>query len=128
VLALGMTLPTPQSETTKLQDAPILQRAESAAQPLGVRAGVRPQLWAPVGTGPRVLTLARGVKMVLVEVPAGSFLMGRDPKRDPQARRDEQLQRSVHLDGNWMGKTPVTNVQYAAFVAASGRKVLNAEC
>ncbi len=45
----------------------------------------------------------------MVEVPAGVFLFG--PKK-----------KEVVLDGFWIDPTPVTNAQFAAFLAASGRR------
>ena len=48
--------------------------------------------------------------------------MGSDPKVDTDALEDEQPQQRVYLDGYWMGKTPVTNAQYAAFVKATGHQ------
>jgi len=71
----------------------------------------------------KTLRLASGVELAFVEVPAGPFLMGSDPRKDRHTRRDEQPQRQVTLDRYWMGKTPVTNAQYAAFVAATGHRV-----
>ena len=68
------------------------------------------------------LTLAPGVEMAFVAVPAGPFLMGSDPGKDKEAHEVEQPQREVTLDGYWMGKAPVTNAQYAAFVAATGHR------
>ena len=68
------------------------------------------------------ITLAPGVTMEFVRVPAGAFLMGSDPKRDKQAQPDEQPQHTVTLDEYRIGKYPVTNRQYQAFVQASGRK------
>jgi formylglycine-generating enzyme required for sulfatase activity/serine/threonine protein kinase len=65
--------------------------------------------------------LADGVEMELVRVGAGEFLMGSDPKRDSLAYGDEQPQRRVHLEEYWMGRYPVTNAQYQAFVAATGK-------
>lgn len=47
--------------------------------------------------------------------------MGSDPKKDSTAHDDEQPQHEVYLNGYWIGKNPVTNAQYAAFVAATGR-------
>jgi eukaryotic-like serine/threonine-protein kinase len=67
--------------------------------------------------------LADGVEMELVRVRAGEFPMGSDPKRDSLAYGDEQPQRRVHLDEYWMGRYPVTNAQYQAFVAATGKRV-----
>jgi formylglycine-generating enzyme required for sulfatase activity len=59
----------------------------------------------------------------MVYVPPGWFLMGSDKRRDPQARDNELPQHWVWLDGYWIGKYPITNEQYAAFVRASGHEV-----
>ena len=68
------------------------------------------------------LTLSSGVELAFMRIPAGEFLMGSDPKVDQGAYSNEQPQRKVHLDGYWMGKHPVTNTHYAAFVKAIGRQ------
>jgi formylglycine-generating enzyme required for sulfatase activity len=52
-------------------------------------------------------------------IPAGAFLMGSDPLRDPHARDDELPQHSVDLPDYAIGRTPVTNAQYAAFLKAT---------
>jgi formylglycine-generating enzyme required for sulfatase activity len=53
----------------------------------------------------------------MVWVPAGEFLMGSDPQRDPQAREHETPQHRLFSPGFYMGRTPVTNAEYAVFVA-----------
>ena len=65
----------------------------------------------------RIITLASGVKMAFMRVPAGEFIMG-SPKGEGYA--DEHPRHKVRLDEYWMGKTPVTNLQYQAFVKATG--------
>jgi len=67
----------------------------------------------------RVLTLAAGVTLPFVRVPAGEFLMGSDPAKDPEARDDEVPQHRVGLSEFYIGQTPVTNAQYAVFVRAA---------
>ena len=52
----------------------------------------------------------------LILIPAGEFLMGSDPQKDKDAYDDEQPQHTLYLPDYSMAKTPVTNVQYAAFV------------
>jgi serine/threonine-protein kinase len=74
----------------------------------------------PEAGASQVLTLAEGVEMVFVGVPAGPFLMGSDPQTDPLARDNEQPQHEVDLDGYWMAKYPVTNAQFQAFAAETG--------
>jgi len=56
----------------------------------------------------------------LVEVPAGVFLMGSDKTKDELAYGDEEPQHTRTLPAYRIGKYPVTNGQYAAFVAATG--------
>jgi formylglycine-generating enzyme required for sulfatase activity len=51
-----------------------------------------------------------------VRVPAGEFLMGSDPAKDKNARKDEQPQHRVYVSEFYIAKYPVTNEQYAVFV------------
>jgi formylglycine-generating enzyme required for sulfatase activity/tetratricopeptide (TPR) repeat protein len=67
------------------------------------------------------LTLAPGVEMTFVRIPAGEFLMG-SSNADEEALDDEKPQHRVQLDEYWMGKYPVTVAQFAAFVEATGYK------
>jgi formylglycine-generating enzyme required for sulfatase activity len=50
-------------------------------------------------------------------VPGGEFLMGSDHKL---AQKNERPAHKVQVHGFWMDKTHVTNVQFAAFVKATG--------
>jgi formylglycine-generating enzyme required for sulfatase activity len=49
-------------------------------------------------------------------VPAGSFLMGSDPQRDPNAQSDEMPQSQLTLGAFQMATYPVTVAEYSAFV------------
>jgi formylglycine-generating enzyme required for sulfatase activity len=71
---------------------------------------------------PELLTieLAPEVHMEFVPVPAGKFIMGSDKSKDEEARDDEFPQHNVTLSAYWIGKYPVTNLQYRAFVEAKG--------
>jgi hypothetical protein len=55
----------------------------------------------------------------MVYVPAGAFLMG-SAEDDPDADDDEKPQHEVELAGYYIGRYPVTNDAFAAFVAATG--------
>ena len=57
-----------------------------------------------------------------VEIPAGPFLMGSDPKRDPNASEYEQPQHEVTLPAYYIARYPVTVAQFKTFVEASGYK------
>jgi formylglycine-generating enzyme required for sulfatase activity len=72
---------------------------------------------------PDLLTIESPAHLELVRVPAGEFLMGSDPKVDAQAYDDEQPQHRLTLPEFYIGKYPVTNEQYAAFVKATRRTV-----
>lgn len=50
-----------------------------------------------------------------VEIPAGRFVMGSDPKRDSRAQASELPQCEVELPGFWIGRYPVTVAQFRAF-------------
>ncbi len=52
----------------------------------------------------------------MVTIPAGPFLMGSDPAREPGAGPEEQPQHTVHLPEYAIGRTPVTCTQYLVFL------------
>ncbi|HET6976340.1 MAG TPA: SUMF1/EgtB/PvdO family nonheme iron enzyme [Pyrinomonadaceae bacterium] len=56
-----------------------------------------------------------------VLIPKGSFLMGSDPAIDPLAEADEQPQHELFLDYYYLGKTPVTNGQFAEYVRQTNK-------
>jgi formylglycine-generating enzyme required for sulfatase activity len=56
----------------------------------------------------------------MVLIPAGRFLMGSDPRKDKDARENEQPQHTLYLPDYYLAKTPTTNAQYAVFVEANG--------
>lgn len=60
---------------------------------------------------------------VLVEIPAGYFLMGvpeDDKEAHAEAYANEHPQHELFLPTFWFGRYPVTNSQYACFVEAGG--------
>jgi formylglycine-generating enzyme required for sulfatase activity len=63
----------------------------------------------------------------LILIPAGEFLMGSDPERDPSAQDNEQPQHLLFLPDYYLAKTPVTNAQYAAFVQAVGWQAIGSK-
>ena len=63
------------------------------------------------------LRLAPEVEVEFVRIPAGEFSMGSD-----NGGNDERPRHKVMLGEYWMGKTEVTNAQFAAFVKATGYK------
>ena len=66
--------------------------------------------------------IARGTPPLEIEwcdVPSGDFLMG-SAEDDGMAFDDEKPQRRVYVDAFRIGKYPVTNAQYRAFVVATG--------
>ncbi|WP_296900207.1 SUMF1/EgtB/PvdO family nonheme iron enzyme [Thiohalocapsa sp.] len=72
---------------------------------------------------PDVLTITSPIHLELVRVPAGEFLMGSDPAKDKSAKDSEQPQHTVELPEFTIGKYPITNAQYAAFVQATGHRM-----
>ena len=72
-----------------------------------------------------------GFEPQTVPIPAGRFLMGSTEKQAVQAvergaskgwMKREQPQHTVELSAYWIGKYPVTNVEYQAFVRDAGRE------
>jgi serine/threonine-protein kinase len=64
--------------------------------------------------------LGAELEMEFVRVPTGSFLMGSVKKADLLAYYDEFPQHSLDLTEFWIGRSPVTVVQFAAFTRATG--------
>jgi serine/threonine-protein kinase len=100
------------SETTKelmqnIKTGPIPVRIEKK-QPVQKRPPTRQN------QGQKLLTLAPGVKMVFMRVPAGKFIMGSEV-----AAADEKPQHKVYLGEYWIGKVPVTNAQFLAFAESA---------
>ncbi|MCL5952603.1 MAG: SUMF1/EgtB/PvdO family nonheme iron enzyme [Chloroflexi bacterium] len=69
-----------------------------------------------------VLQLAQGIELVLVRVPAGEFAMG-SGNNDGHAEAKEKPQHTVELDEYYIGKYPVTVLQFWAFVKATGYQI-----
>jgi serine/threonine-protein kinase len=69
----------------------------------------------------KVIELGQSVSMEFVYVPAGEFWMGAD-ERDMEAKNDEKPLHKVYLDGYWIGKYPVTNLQYSIYMSKTERK------
>ena len=67
----------------------------------------------------RVVVIISNMQIPFVWIPTGSFKMG---SNDLMAHENEQPVHKIFLDGFWMSETPVTNIQFAAFVNNSGYK------
>jgi formylglycine-generating enzyme required for sulfatase activity len=107
---------------TRISDPP------SAVTPSGTKSVASPVAALPEARPSIALdsvTISSPIRLELVRIPAGEFPMGSDPKRDKQACEDEQPQLRVSLPEFYIGKYPVTNAQYAAFVEATGGPVPN---
>ena len=65
------------------------------------------------------LAVVSPVRMEFVRVLAGEFLMGRTLTKDREASKVEVPQHRVCLAEFHIGKYPVTNAQYAAFVQSA---------
>jgi formylglycine-generating enzyme required for sulfatase activity len=55
--------------------------------------------------------LADGVELTMVQIPAGSFLMG-SPSEEYERNDKEGPQHQVQLQGFFMGQTPITQTQW----------------
>ncbi|MFN8453710.1 MAG: SUMF1/EgtB/PvdO family nonheme iron enzyme [Anaerolineae bacterium] len=82
-----------------------------------------PQL--PISNLQSPLSLRQPFEPEMILIPAGEFLMGSDPSVDKDAKDNEQPQHRLYLPDYYLAKTPITNVQYLAFVRATGYKASN---
>jgi formylglycine-generating enzyme required for sulfatase activity len=69
---------------------------------------------------PNTLIVIEPIRLELVRVPAGEFLMGSHLAVDREAAKGELPQHRVYLAEFAIGVVPVTNAQYAAFVQSAG--------
>ena len=77
-----------------------------------------PPLWSPLDDIERLALIE--VPDGMVPVPAGSFLMGSDPKFDRAAGPQELPQHQVYVDAFGIDRYEVSNVNYLRFVLATG--------
>ena len=68
---------------------------------------------------PEILTITSPIHLELVRVAAGEFLMGSVKARDEFAQDTELPPHRVHVPEFRIGRYPITNQQYAAFVRAT---------
>ena len=119
-----MATPTQPSAPVQ-KPAPVGQHGEAPAQPVRQAVPAVPKAASAAATQPTaqtlpdLLTIESPIHLELVRVPAGRFLMGSDPKVDEDANAAEQPQHRLYLPEFYIGKYPVTNEQYAAFVKAT---------
>ena len=90
------------------------RREEEAAKARRLTADPRP------GQS-KTVDLGGGVKLALVWVPFGEFIMGSPSSEDGREIYEKQHRVTI-TNGFWMGKYEVTQAQYRAFADASGYK------
>jgi formylglycine-generating enzyme required for sulfatase activity len=95
------------------------ERREAEARARRAAAEQFPRVRRSEGGDEVVVTFAAGVWTSLRRVPAGQFLMGAQPSRDPEATPPEQPQHSVHVSEYFIGRYPVTVAQFRAFARAA---------
>ncbi len=103
--------PTPTSVPPTATPAPTLPPTHTGPQPP-----------AQAALGETWLRPADG--MVMVYVPAGTFVMGID-EAGPHVDPAESPAHTVTLDGFWIDRTEVTCGQFAAFLNARGNRTAN---
>jgi formylglycine-generating enzyme required for sulfatase activity len=105
---MAATLPTPTSVPST--DTPTPTRVPPTDAP------------TPSPSPPPVMERVQPFEPEMILIPAGEFLMGSDPRKDKDARDNEQPQHTLYLPDYYMARTAVTNAQYAAFVYATGHE------
>jgi formylglycine-generating enzyme required for sulfatase activity len=68
---------------------------------------------ASVGLDGEIKSTAESLILTLVEIPAGSFLMG-SPPEEPERSDNEGPQHEVKLESFFMSQTPITQAQWRA--------------
>jgi formylglycine-generating enzyme required for sulfatase activity len=86
-----------------------------------VRSRLRHDIYSELARAtPELETITSPIRLDLVRIPAGEFLMGSVVARDKDARDNELPPHTVHVPEFYIGQYPVTNIQYEAFVRATG--------
>ena len=68
-----------------------------------------------------VIDLGKGIKLEMVAIPGGSFMMGA-PRTEEKSNDDERPQHRVEIAPFYMGKYPVTQAQYQAIMGKNPSK------
>ena len=93
---------TARSEVSTATQAPAFPPAVPKAAPEASR---------PVTSSPDLLIIESPIRLELVRVPAGEFLMGNDPALDKQAQDGERPQHHIYVPEFYIARVPVTNEQ-----------------
>jgi sulfatase modifying factor 1 len=104
------------------QLANILDLRVMAPEPVPAPRQAPQHLREPEVVSPTVVERRQPFEPELILIPAGEFLMGSDPQEDKDAFPGEQPRHTLYLPDYYVAKTPVTNMQYAAFVEATDRE------
>ena len=119
-----LELEKPQAEQRQAQARLLAQALEDVHSPasaeMRVRAGRTLNALGDARFRPDRFFLPDDPLLGLIEIPAGPFLMGSDPKRDENAKDGEQPQHTPDLPAFWISRYPTTTAQFRAFVQASG--------
>ncbi len=118
---------------TSYQIIPVASRYEQALAELLVELGSPPARVAADGTArllrnasgrrrwPSRLLIEAPIKLEFLRIPAGSFWMGSNVKRDRAAQMNELPRHRVRLSDYYIARYPVTNQQYDLFARATQR-------
>jgi formylglycine-generating enzyme required for sulfatase activity len=98
-------------------NAPAVFPAAPAAKSVTFAPQLVPPRMHDLGYIGRVIDGVSIITPPLCDIPAGPFIMGSDPRRDPQATDAEQPQRTVELGACRIARYPVTVAEYACAVA-----------
>jgi formylglycine-generating enzyme required for sulfatase activity len=69
-----------------------------------------------------IFKLSDDIDLSMKRVPGGRFIMGSDRKLDKEMEDREGPIHVVTLDDFWIGKYPVTNLQYRVFIESTERE------
>jgi len=118
------TYETKGKKTERVTATGTASNGESVRDEASVIIQVRPPrpVTPKAKPAPDVFTIASPTQLELVRVPAGESLMGSDAAKDNSAEDKEQPQHRVYVSEFYIGKYPVTNAQYAAFVKGTKHK------
>jgi eukaryotic-like serine/threonine-protein kinase len=107
---------------TDISDAMLTIMEQKVERTLSTPVQTFPSISMPEPVAPspshkqtKVLDLGKGVKLEMIYLQGGSFLMG-SPSDEKDRDSDEGPVHTVELDGFWIGKYTVTQLQYQSII------------
>lgn len=117
---IGLDAPAAARKVLAALGSPVVFPAPVAPKQVVAAPQIVPPRLQQLGFVGRQIDRVAIITPPMCEVPAGAFIAGTDPRREPEAAEHDEPQRSIEVARFFIGRTPVTVAEYAFAVAAGG--------